>query len=79
MQAVAKVGIQVRTVENKIARCKSCQARIVWAVTVAGKRIPLDEGAEVAGTIGDVVTVRAVPHFATCPQAAQHRKRRGTV
>lgn len=25
-----------------MARCRSCEARIVWAVTPAGRRIPLD-------------------------------------
>ncbi|HSS11799.1 MAG TPA: hypothetical protein VLL25_18065 [Acidimicrobiales bacterium] len=26
-----------------MAKCRSCRARIVWAVTENGKRIPLDE------------------------------------
>lgn len=77
--------------------CTSCQADIVWCVTDAGKRIPvdalpapggnlrlIDEGqvtrAVVAGAGIDLFDptdtgVRHVSHFATCPNAAEHRRR----
>jgi hypothetical protein len=43
--------------------CRSCGADIWWIVTAAGKKMPVDAD----GT----------SHFATCPNAAQHRKARG--
>lgn len=72
----------------KTARCKSCRAEIIWAITENGKRIPLD--AEPAERPTGVFTVverggetYAIPtsrdpvfitHFATCAFADQHRK-----
>jgi hypothetical protein len=44
-----------------IASCRSCGAAVVWIVTPAGKRMPVDVSTHVS-------------HFATCPNAAQHRK-----
>lgn len=73
---------------TKIDRCTSCRAPIEWAWTDKGKRIPLDVG-EVSGgnlqpfeTFGGKLIVRVVhslhgsrrSHFATCPDAAKHRK-----
>lgn len=69
------------------ATCRSCGAAIIWAVTPAGKRMPLD--AQPAKrivlddygvkTFGDEAPCAQVvdtytSHFATCPNAAQHRK-----
>lgn len=42
------------------ANCRSCGARVFWIKTVAGKNMPVDPD----GT----------SHFATCPNAAKHRK-----
>jgi hypothetical protein len=76
----ATVGIRVQNAAGNPARCKSCQADIVWFRTAANDRpIPVDaEGIrrEEALPLIDVVTIHAVPHFATCPNAAQHRKAR---
>ena len=91
------------------ARCRSCGARIVWARTHSGRRIPLDAvpdskrgnvvldggralvfaSAEAAAReISERQAVRAMParserpvsqhtaHFATCPDAARHRRAR---
>ena len=64
-----------------MSRCSSCDAEIIWAKTITGKAIPLDakplrvaigELAAQGGTV--VIRSGYVPHFATCPQAAQHRK-----
>lgn len=96
----------------KVARCSSCQAEILWAISNAsGSRIPIDaqpatferppagtearglfvlvkrlEDAPLAWTIdltnggGDTMLARKVAlyrsHFATCPDAAQHRRSR---
>ena len=35
----------------KVERCKSCAARIVWAVTELGKRMPVDADPHQAGNI----------------------------
>jgi hypothetical protein len=72
-----------------MSQCRSCGADIAWALTTNGKRIPVDvEPAEngnirlrrVAGQVlADVVKPGSerplrVSHFATCPDAARHRK-----
>jgi hypothetical protein len=36
------------------AECRSCRARIVWAVTEAGRRIPLDAEASPTGNLAQV-------------------------
>lgn len=71
------------------ATCRSCGAEILWAVTEKGRRIPLDAKAEkrfvsapcdANAPDADQVHVRVedtyVSHFATCPQADQHRRPR---
>lgn len=69
------------------ATCGSCGAQIVWGVTTNGKRIPLNLPSEkrfvrARGEVqpqpdGLVMQVETwVSHFATCPNAAQHRKPR---
>jgi hypothetical protein len=71
--------------------CRSCGAALLWAITPKGKRMPLDaapvEGGlwfayDVAGE-KHCAPARAgaegplyTSHFATCPQADQHRRRR---
>lgn len=76
--------------------CKSCGAKIIWAVTLAGKRMPVDaqssergnvelydEGDHIRALIVNDATLfddlaarpRHLPHFVTCPDADQHRKR----
>lgn len=69
--------------------CRSCGARIIWAVTVNGKTAPIDaepvpDGnlwlvkgltAPVAITAGEHATPsRYKNHFATCPHAESHKK-----
>lgn len=41
--------------------CRSCGAAVIWIVTEAGKRMPVDASTRES-------------HFATCPNAAEHRK-----
>lgn len=54
--------------------CRSCGKEIVWMKTVNGKNIPVD--AETAETGDDMFDAqRHTTHFATCPQADQHRKK----
>jgi hypothetical protein len=79
--------------------CESCAAPIVWAITVAGKLIPLDVEPSAGGNLrktgknrttkhGSAPEVEVAPqmslwdggdgaryvtHFATCPNAGEHR------
>lgn len=65
-----------------LGTCRSCGAAIRWIVMVSGKRMPvdakpaklivLDDMPEPRGAVVDCWT----SHFATCPNAAQHRKGR---
>lgn len=67
------------------AKCKSCGATIIWAVTTNGAKAPMNAdfvpldlktikaagGAEV-----EIVSVAGkASHFATCPQAQQFRRK----
>lgn len=70
-------------------RCRSCDAPIVFARTIKGRRIPLD--AEPNDTTGNIElrqgiayvvtdardpdTHRYTSHFATCPNAGDWRNR----
>jgi hypothetical protein len=69
------------------ARCRSCGALIVWALTEEGRRLPLDSYPHAGGNLAldaDGVRVRVADlrtdevryqsHFATCPQAKTWRK-----
>ncbi len=67
-------------------QCKSCGKPILWATTPAGKAMPLDAESETwwllegGVAIGEsrcrgVVVHRS--HFATCPQAGEHRRSPG--
>ena len=63
-------------------KCKSCGMPILWARTDNGKVIPLDVEGErrfvINHTEHNRVTnaVTYVSHFATCPNASEHRKPR---
>lgn len=71
-----------------MSACKSCGASIIWARALdSGKAIPLNPEPKVGGNLelkdGAVQVVRPsrtiklyVSHFATCPNANQHRKER---
>lgn len=65
--------------------CKSCGAAIVWAKTSMGKLAPYERDdangkwavvAGIARLLEPTDVERFTSHFATCPQAAQWRKRR---
>lgn len=72
-----------------VATCSSCEAPIIWKTTMRGKPMPLDpKPVKDAHLFVDGDTVkddRTYPapanakryetHFATCPNAAKHRKR----
>ncbi len=71
-----------------MTKCRTCQAEIVWGKTEAGKNVPLDPPekryvradmitgmADLAKEDEYVMVPTFVSHFATCPQADQHRKK----
>lgn len=74
--------------ELATTRCRSCGASIVFARTAKGKQMPLnaepqrlvvlEPDPQALDGLTKVAVVRAcfTPHFATCPAAAEHRKRR---
>ena len=60
----------------QLTKCRSCQAGIVWVKTASGKNMPVDADSWVQGQphlfnpeLGHI------SHFATCPNADDHRKR----
>ena len=69
--------------------CKSCKAKIVWCKTSTGKSIPVDmyslpESDKVLlidrWRNGDNTPLmfnpqKHIAHFATCPNAAEHRRK----
>jgi hypothetical protein len=73
-----------------MAACRSCEAPITWVVTASGKRMPLDEAPAATGNMvivdgvarfvsaEDLRLIRPTytSHFATCPDAATHRRPR---
>lgn len=68
------------------AKCGSCEALIVWAITMNGSRAPINAGFAVmerkkfkiqTGVEVEIIAVsNSAAHFSTCPQAQQFKKRR---
>jgi hypothetical protein len=59
-------------------RCKSCHAQILWVVMESEKLMPCDPApVTIVSREGKVVS-GFISHFATCPNAAQHRKAAAT-
>ncbi|MFV2091352.1 MAG: hypothetical protein ACC642_11890 [Pseudomonadales bacterium] len=57
--------------------CKSCGAIIIWLKTKQGNRMPVDYASFNTGDSGIFDPGKGhVSHFATCPNAAKHRKPR---
>jgi hypothetical protein len=66
-----------------ITECRSCKAPIIWAKTQGGKLMPLDSLPQQRYVLeereeGTVAIYRPVfvSHFATCPNADQHRRKK---
>lgn len=60
-------------------QCKSCGAPIIWVKSLGGADMPLDAEPEkrfiLDGAAAAVARTTYTSHFATCPNADQHRKR----
>lgn len=63
--------------------CRSCDAEVIWVFSAAkGLRMPLDKARKVIFTISRNDAGQEIgtgisgheSHFATCPQADEHRK-----
>ena len=70
------------SIEKNTGKCRSCGAAVVWVITPAGKKMPVD-AKPVSGFVLDENengTVNAfsgkvyVSHFATCPDSEAWRK-----
>lgn len=66
-----------------MAACSTCGGEIVWATSERGRPLPLDAKPEkriLVEETGKARIARVVDaytsHFATCPQADQHRRPR---
>lgn len=58
-----------------IAKCRSCGAEIVWLRTKSGNNMPVDaETVDHNDYMFDPAKHRS--HFATCPDADEHRTKR---
>lgn len=55
--------------------CRSCGAQVVWFKTKNNKNIPVNAETVEAGD-EELELPRHVSHFATCPNAAQHRNKK---
>ena len=68
---------QIRRRHPLASSCSSCGASIVWFKTAAGKRIPVDEASTLPTDAAHQLDLkRHKSHFATCPNANQHRRAR---
>lgn len=74
-----------------LGACTTCRAAVLWTVTAAGHRTPVnvrpDERGNLRLTLGHTLRSHVpepddragdlyLSHFVTCPQAKQHRKAR---
>lgn len=67
---------EIRRLHPFTRQCKSCGANIVWFKTKAGKRMPVDELTCLPTDREDQLDLtRHKSHFATCPNADDHRRR----
>lgn len=61
--------------KRRIVACRSCGAQIIWFNTDKGRNVPIDaESVKPEDT--EYHYGRHVAHFATCPNADQHRRPR---
>lgn len=61
--------------ERRIKRCSSCNAKVIWFKTEAGRWMPVDADT-VEPEDEEFEPPRHISHFATCPNADHHRKRK---
>lgn len=59
---------------TRAAQCRSCKAVIYWIELPSGKRMPVDCDVDGAYEPTEREDGSGVSHFATCPDAAHHRR-----
>jgi hypothetical protein len=73
---------------DTVSRCRGCGAEILWTVTTTNKRMPLDAQPENRATLVErdadgTMVVKIVPtylpHWASCPQADDFRRKQPTT
>ena len=57
----------LKSLDRRDTTCKSCKATVRWGRTMRGEKILMDPAPEDGGMMKS--------HWATCPNADQHRKR----
>lgn len=76
MQGGGAMSEEIRRHHPFEVRCSSCGAPIVWFRTKNGKRMPVDEAStQPADAEHQLDLKRHISHFATCPNANQHRRK----
>lgn len=61
--------------ERRITRCRSCNAKIIFLPTAAGRQMPVDaDTVEPSDETFD--RTKHTSHFSSCPNASKHRKPR---
>lgn len=68
---------EIRRQHPLATHCRSCNALIVWFRTASGKRMPVDEATTLPTDAEHQLDLkRHKSHFASCPNANEHRKPR---
>ncbi len=101
-KAAAEAFLRQRqqTIARAAGRCGTCNSRVIWTLTAAEKRMPVDPDPATEGNLLlvpsqtgrhvrsivlrdrglETAAARGEPlhlsHFATCPQADKHRRKR---
>ena len=61
---------------DNFGKCRSCGQQVIWIKTVAGKNMPFNpQLVTYRQGDGKEKIVTYISHFATCPNAARHRKK----
>lgn len=77
MAASPTITIVVDDGRGELGKCSSCHRPVVWLVMKrTGKRNPCDPTLYTFSRGDQVIAKGRTSHFATCPDAAQHRKKR---
>ena len=68
-----------RPPSQPLQRCSSCNAEILWIRLSSGRSMPCDPQRASVVTLEGTIISGYGSHFATCPNAAQHRKKSGVA
>ncbi len=77
LAASPTITVVVDDGRGELGKCSSCRRPVIWLVMKrTGKRNPCDPTLYTFSRGDHVIAKGRVSHFATCPNAAQHRKKR---